>query len=96
MFKSSRDIAINITNKEISLYKNLIKVEKNGILHKKDMVEAARNDIKPIISNMLHDISFDSLKKFVPQTGKTKWALITGGVSAAIAAVGVKLFGNKH
>lgn len=96
MFKSSRDIAINITNKEISLYKNLIKVEKNGILHKKDMVEAARNDIKPIIGNMLHDISFDSLKKFVPQTGKTKWALITGGVSAAIAAVGVKLFGNKH
>lgn len=62
MFKSSRDIAINITNKEISLYKNLIKVEKNGILHKKDMVEAARNDIKPIISNMLHDISFNSLK----------------------------------
>ncbi len=96
MFKSSRDIAINITNKEISLYKNLIKVEKNGILHKKDMVEAARNDIKPIISNMLHDISFNSLKKFVPQTGKTKWALITGGVSSAIAAAGVKLFGNKN
>lgn len=96
MFKSSRDIAINITNQEITLYKNLLKVEKNGILHKKDMVEAAKKDIKPIIDNMLNNVSFESIKKFVPQTGKTKWALITGGVSAAIAAAGVKLFGNKN
>lgn len=96
MFKSSRDIAINVTNKELELYKNLAKVEKNGFLHKKDMLESAKKEIKPVIDNMLHDFSFDSVKKFVPQTGKTKWALITGGAAALISAACVKLFGNKN
>uniref|UniRef100_UPI0040250A4D hypothetical protein n=1 Tax=Candidatus Stercorousia sp. TaxID=3048886 RepID=UPI0040250A4D len=96
MFKSSRDIAINVTNKELELYKNLSKIEKNGFLHKKDMLESAKKEIKPVIDNMLHDFSFDSVKKFVPQTGKTKWALITGGAAAIISAACVKLFGNKN
>lgn len=96
MFKSSRDIAINVTNKELELYKNLTKVEKNRYLHKKDMLESAKKDFKPIINNMLQDLSFDSVKKFVPQTGKTKWALITGGAAALISAACVKLFGNKN
>ena len=96
MFKSSRDIAINVTNKELELYKNLAKVEKNGFLHKKDMLESAKKEIKPVIDNMLQDFSFDSVKKFVPQTGKTKWALITGGAAALISAACVKLFGNKN
>ena len=96
MFKSSRDIAINVTNKELELYKNLAKIEKNGFLHKKDMLESAKKEIKPVIDNMLHDFSFDSVKKFVPQTGKTKWALITGGAAALISAACVKLFGNKN
>lgn len=96
MFKSSRDIAINVTNKELELYKNLAKIEKNGFLHKKDMLESAKKEIKPVIDNMLHDFSFDSVKKFVPQTGKTKWALITGGAAAIISAACVKLFGNKN
>ena len=96
MFKSSRDIAINVTKKELELYKNLAKVEKNGFLHKKDMLESAKKEIKPVIDNMLQDFSFDSVKKFVPQTGKTKWALITGGAAALISAACVKLFGNKN
>lgn len=96
MFKSSRDIAINVTNKELELYKNLAKIEKNGFLHKKDMLESAKKEIKPVIDNMLHDFSFDSVKKLVPQTGKTKWALITGGAAALISAACVKLFGNKN
>lgn len=96
MFKSSRDIAINVTNKELELYKNLSKIEKNGFLHKKDMLKSAKKEIKPVIDNMLHDFSFDSVKKFVPQTGKTKWALITGGAAAIISAACVKLFGNKN
>lgn len=96
MFKSSRDIAINVTNKELDLYKNLTKVEKNGVLHKKDMLESAKKEIKPVVDNMLQDFSFDSVKKFVPQTGKTKWALITGGAAAIISAACVKLFGNKN
>ena len=96
MFKSSRDIAINVTNKELELYKNLAKIEKNGFLHKKDMLESAKKEIKPVIDNMLQDFSFDSVKKFVPQTGKTKWALITGGAAAIISAACVKLFGNKN
>lgn len=96
MFKSSRDIAINVTNKELELYKNLAKIERNGFLHKKDMLESAKKEIKPVIDNMLHDFSFDSVKKFVPQTGKTKWALITGGAAAIISAACVKLFGNKN
>ena len=45
---------------------------------------------------MLQDFSFDSVKKFVPQTCKTKWALITGGAAALISAACVKLFGNKN
>lgn len=96
MFKSSRDIAINVTKKELELYKNLAKVEKNGFLHKKNMLESAKKEIKPVIDNMLQDFSFDSVKKFVPQTGKTKWALITGGAAALISAACVKLFGNKN
>lgn len=96
MFKSSRDIAVNVTNKELELYKNLAKIKKNGFLHKKDMLESAKKEIKPVIDNMLHDFSFDSVKKFVPQTGKTKWALITGGAAAIISAACVKLFGNKN
>lgn len=96
MFKYSRDIAINVTNKELELYKNLAKVEKNGFLHKKDMLKSAKKEIKPVIDNMLQDFSFDSVKKFVPQTGKTKWALITGGAAALISAACVKLFGNKN
>ena len=96
MFKYSKDKAINVTNKELELYKNLAKIEKNGFLHKKDMLESAKKEIKPVIDNMLHDFSFDSVKKFVPQTGKTKWALITGSAAALISAACVKLFGNKN
>ena len=87
---------VNVTNKELELYKNLAKVEKNGFLHKKDMLKSAKKEIKPVIDNMLQDFSFDSVKKFVPQTGKTKWALITGGAAALISAACVKLFGNKN
>ena len=96
MFKYSKDKAINVTNKELELYKNLAKIEKNGFLHKKDMLESAKKEYKPIIHNMLQDFSFDSVKKFVPQTGKTKWALITGSTAALISAACVKLFGNKN
>lgn len=96
MFKYSKDKAINVTNKELELYKNLAKIEKNGFLHKKDMLESAKKEYKPIIHNMLQDFSFDSVKKFVPQTGKTKWALITGSAAVLISAACVKLFGNKN
>ena len=60
------------------------------------MLESAKKDFKPIINNVLQDLSFDSIKKYVPQTGKTKWALITGGAAAIISAACVKLFGNKN
>ena len=96
MKKAKVKVAINVTNKELELYKNLSKIEKNGFLHKKDMLESAKKEIKPVIDNMLHDFSFASVKKFVPQTGKTKWALITGGAAAIISAAYVKLFGNKN
>ena len=96
MFKSSKDIALNISNQELKLYKNLSKVEKNGILFKKDMLESAKKDIKPIIDSMLTNISFNDVKRFIPKVAQSKWALITGGVSALITAAGVKLFGNKE
>lgn len=95
MFKSSKEIALNITKKELKLYKNLAKVEKNGILLKKDMIESAQKDIKPIIDSILTNVSFNDIKRFIPKVGQTKWALITGGASALITAAGVKLFGNN-
>lgn len=95
MFKASKDIALNISNQEIKLYKNLAKVEKNGVLLKKDMLKSAQKDIKPIIDSMLTNVTFNDVKRFIPKVAQAKWALITGGASALIAAAGVKLFGDK-
>lgn len=95
IFKSSRDIALNISKKELELYKNLAKVEKNGVLLKKDMLDSAKKDIKPIIDDILTNVSFEDIRKFVPKTGQLKWASIIGGASALIATAGVKIFGNK-
>ena len=96
MFKSAKDISLNISNKELKLYKNLSKVEKNGILLKKDMLESAKKDIKPIIDCMLTDVNYNDVRRYIPKVAQTKWALITGGASALITAAGVKLFGNKE
>lgn len=95
MYKSTRDIALNISQKELDLYKNLQKVEKDGILLKKDMVASAKKDLKPIIDNMLTGVSFNDIKRFIPKVAQAKWALITGAASAIITAAGVKIFGNK-
>ena len=95
MFKATKDIALNISNQEIKLYKNLAKVEKNGVLLKKDMLKSAQKDIKPIIDSMLTNVTFNDVKRFIPKVAQAKWALITGGASAFIAAAGVKLFGQK-
>lgn len=96
MFKSAGDISLNVSKKELALYKNFIKLEKNGILNKKDMIESAKKDMKPIINDILTGISFDEIKKFVPKTGQTKYALITGGASALLAAIGTKMLGHKE
>ena len=96
MFKSAKDISLNISNKELKLYKNLSKVEKNGILLKKDMLESAKKDIKPIIDCMLTDVNYNDVRRYIPKVAQTKWTLITGGASALITAAGVKLFGNKE
>ena len=96
MYKSTRDIALNISQKELDLYKNLQKVEKDGILLKKDMVASAKKDLKPIIDNMLTGVSFNDIKEFIPRVAKTKWATITGISAGVISAACVKLFGNKN
>lgn len=95
MFKSSRDIAINVTNKELELYKNLSKVEKNGFLHKKDILEYAKKDIKPVIHDMLTGVSFNDIKGFIPRVAKAKWATITGVTAGVVSAACVKLFGGN-
>ena len=96
ILKSCKEIALNISNKELELYKNLARVEKNGVLLKKDMLESANKDIKPIIDEMLSGTPFEDIKKFIPKTGRTKWAVITGVASAFVAAACVKIFGNKE
>ena len=95
MFKSSKEMAINIANQEISLYKKFLNLEKDGILYKQDMITSAKKDIKPIIDNMVNNVSFDSIKNFIPKA-RTKWALIAGGSAAFISAACVKIFGNKN
>lgn len=95
MFKSSRELADSITKQEINLYKNLLKVEKDGVILKKDMIESARKDIKPMVDNMLNGTTFESLKKYIPKKGQTKWAVIGGTAAALIAGLGVKMFGSK-
>lgn len=96
VYKSSRDIALNISQKELDLYKNLQKVEKDGVLLKKDMIASAKKDLKPIINDMLTGVSFNDIKEFVPRVAKAKWAAITGGAAGVISAACVKLFGNKN
>lgn len=97
VYKSSRDIALQITNDEIKMYKNLQKVEKDGVLLKKDMIASAKKDLKPIINNMLTGVSFNDIKEFIPRFAKAKWAAITGVSAGVISAACVKLFGgNKH
>lgn len=95
MFKSSRELADSITKQEINLYKNLLKVEKDGVILKKDMIESARKDIRPMVDNMLNGTTFESLKKYIPKKGQTKWAVIGGTATALIAGLGVKMFGSK-
>lgn len=95
MFKSSRELADSITKQEINLYKNLLKAEKDGVILKKDMIESARKDIKPMVDNMLNGTTFESLKKYIPKKGQTKWAVIGGTAAALIAGLGVKMFGSK-
>lgn len=96
VYKSSRDIALNISNNEIKMYKNLQKVEKDGVLLKKDMIASAKKDLKPIINDMLTGVSFNDIKEFVPRVAKAKWAAITGVAAGVISAACVKLFGNKN
>lgn len=95
MFQSSREIADSITKREINMYKNLLKAEKDGVILKKDMIEYARKDIKPIVNDMLNGTTFESLKKYIPKKGQTKWAVIGGTATALIAGLGVKMFGSK-
>ncbi len=95
VYKSSRDIALNISNNEIKMYKNLQKVEKDGVLLKKDMIASAKKDLKPIINDMLTGVSFNDIKEFIPRVAKTKWATITGISAGVISAACVKLFGGN-
>lgn len=95
MYKSTRDIALNISQKELDLYKNLQKVEKDGVLLKKDMIASAKKDLKPIINDMLTGVSFNDIKEFIPRVAKTKWATITGISAGVISAACVKLFGGN-
>ena len=95
MYKSTRDIALNISQKELDLYKNLQKVEKDGVLLKKDMIASAKKDLKPIINDMLTGVSFNDIKEFVPRVAKAKWAAITGISVGVISAACVKLFGGN-
>lgn len=95
IYKSARDIALNITNDEIKIYKNLQKVEKDGFLFKKDMIASAKKDIKPVINDMLTGVSFNDIKEFIPRVAKAKWAAITGVSAGVVSAACVKLFGGN-
>lgn len=95
MFQSSREIADSITKREINMYKNLLKAEKDGVILKKDMIEYARKDIKPIVNDILNGTTFESIKKYIPKKGQTKWAVIGGSAAALIAGLGVKIFGSR-
>lgn len=95
IYKSARDIALNITNDEIKIYKNLQKVEKDGFLFKKDMIASAKKDIKLVINDMLTGVSFNDIKEFIPRVAKAKWAAITGVSAGVVSAACVKLFGGN-
>lgn len=95
MFQSSKELADSITKQEIKMYKNLLKTEKNGVLLKKDMIESARKDMKPMIDTMLSNTTFESIKKYVPKVGQTKWAVIGGAAAALAAGLSVKMFGSR-
>ena len=79
---------------EIHIYEEMLKQEKEGVIAKSDMLDSAKKSLKPIFNDILDGLSFDSVKKFVPRKDKAKWAVIVGGISAIVTALGVKLFGK--
>lgn len=93
-FNDSKKQISTIGNSEINMYKGLLNLEKDGIVAKKDMLEAVKVEAKKITAPMLQDTYFDKIKKFVPRKGIVKWAAITGAASAVIVGGAIKLFGS--
>lgn len=95
-FIKSKEIANNVAKDEIDMYKNFLKLEKDGVIKKSDMLASAKKDVKPIVNKMLERVSFDNVKRFVPKKGQAKWAAIAGSTAAILTAGCVKLFGDKN
>lgn len=94
-FNNSKKQLASVSNSEINIYKALLKLEKDGIVAKKDMLESVKVEAKTITDSFLQNTSFDKIKKFVPKKGVMKWASIIGAASAVIVGGAIKLFGGK-
>lgn len=95
-FSRGKELANKLAKDEIEMYKNFLNLEKDGVIKKSDMLASAKKDTKPIVDMLLEKISFNNIKRFVPQKGQAKWAAIAGSAAAIIAAGCVKLFGDKN
>lgn len=94
-FRTYNATAENISQKEISMYRKFLKLELNGFVHKDEMLSSAKEDIKPITESLTKNLSFDAIKKYIPQKGQMKWAGIIGSGAALLTAIGVKIFSDK-
>lgn len=94
-FNTSKKQLSTVGNSEINIYKGLLKLEKDGIVAKKDMLEAVKVEAKAITEPLLQNASFDKIKKFVPRKGIVKRAAIIGAACAIITGGTIKLFGGK-
>lgn len=86
---------IQTCNMELNLYKKFLNLEKDGVILKTDMLETVKQEVKSVTEPFLQNVSFDSLKKFVPKKGAVLWAAAAGIVSAGVVGGAIKLFYPK-
>lgn len=94
-FYNSKKQILSVGNSEINVYKGLVKLEKDGVIAKKEMLEAVKTEAKTLTEPLLQNTSFDKFKKFIPRKGVAKWAAIIGAASAVIVGGAIKLFGGN-
>ncbi len=99
-FKTQQKQSIAIGEEEVQFYKNIGALNKDGFIHKTDVISKLKHDAKPhleaYIAEVKKAISFESIKKYIPREGQGKWAAIAGISAAAITAMIVKLFGKNN
>ena len=87
-----KNVAERFTQNELLIYDEMLKLKKDGLVTKSDMINSANKNVKSIVDKTLDGVSFDYIKKFIPRKSQAKWATIVGGASALLTAIGVKIF----